>query len=109
MATAFLNRVHERGYHPMLYTNADYIEYKGFNNIPIVHFKWIASWTATRPTRYQHDFWQYSAKGKVKGINTDVDMNYCYLEDTMFTTTQEKIDTVSFINEFKELYSKYFG
>ena len=109
MATAFLNRVHERGYHPMLYTNADYIEYKGFNNIPIAHFTWIASWTATRPTRYQHDFWQYSAKGKVKGINTDVDMNYCYLEDTLFTTTQEKIDKDSFIKEFKELYSKYFG
>lgn len=109
MATAFLNRVHERGYHPMLYTNADYIEYKGFNNIPVAHFTWLASWTATRPTRHRHDFWQYSPKGKVKGINTDVDMNYCYLEDTLFTTTQKKIDTDSFIKEFKELYSKYFG
>lgn len=113
MATAFLNRVHERGYHPMLYTNADYIEYKGFNNIPVVHFTWLASWTATRPTRYKHDIWQYSAKGKVDGINTDVDMNYCYLDATdAFVTleeTKEKIDTASFIKEFKELYSKYFG
>mgnify|MGYP003288251462 CR=1 FL=1 len=113
MATAFLNRVRERGYKPMLYTNADYIEYKGFNNIPVDHYTWLASWTATRPTKYKHDFWQYSAKGNVEGINTDVDMNYCYLDATdVFATTEEtkeKIDTASFIKEFKELYSKYFG
>lgn len=113
MATAFLKRVRERGYKPMLYTNADYIEYKGFKNIPIEHYIWLASWTSTRPAKYKHDFWQWSSKGQVVGIDGYVDMNTCYLDAThVFVRpeeAQEKIDTASFIKEFKELYSKYFG
>lgn len=41
--------------------------------------KWVAQWYKECTYKGAHlDMWQYSDKGKVPGINGNVDMNYCY-------------------------------
>lgn len=42
--------------------------------------KWVAKYSTSAPTRISgtYDIWQYSSKGRVPGIDGDVDMNVCY-------------------------------
>lgn len=108
MATAFLSRVTQRGYTPMLYVNPDYLQYKGLNNIPVKHYTWLASWTVDRPLKYKHDIWQFTSKGEVQGIAGHVDLNYCYVDDSEFLCSTKNIDKDAFIEDFKQLYNKYF-
>ena len=41
---------------------------------------WIAKYSSTKP-RHRHDAWQYTDKGRVTGINGNVDLNHFYVED----------------------------
>ena len=50
------------------------------------HFtKWVAKYSISAPTRISgtYDIWQYSSKGRVPGIDGDVDMNVCYRDFPM--------------------------
>ena len=77
-ANAFLNRVKQRGYIPILYTNYDYLN-KGFRSLLNDYDVWFAYPSgSTAPDVTNLTIWQYSWTGSVTGINADVDMNYCY-------------------------------
>jgi GH25 family lysozyme M1 (1,4-beta-N-acetylmuramidase) len=42
---------------------------------------WVAHVNVTAPKyAYRYDMWQYSCKGKIPGINGDVDLDYCYVD-----------------------------
>ena len=58
------------------------------NNNPV----WVA--TVDRKPYYckKYSVWQYSWKGKIAGINTDVDLDYCY-DESYFTTSTSSIAT----------------
>lgn len=74
----FLEEVKDAGYYPMLYTNKSWATtYLNMNQISDYEV-WLAQW-APRPT-YTGDFgiWQYTAYGKVSGIEGDVDLDVCY-------------------------------
>jgi len=77
-AQAFLKRVKQRGYTPIIYTNYDYLN-KGFKALLSEYDVWFAYPSgSTKPDIKGLTIWQYSWKGSVPGINADVDMNYCY-------------------------------
>lgn len=39
---------------------------------------WLAKWVNNKPQEsFRYDLWQYTSKGYVNGIKTDVDMNEC--------------------------------
>lgn len=72
-AKAFLERVEERGYRAMLYTNIDYLN-KGFDALRAKYPIWLAQWNTPEPSTH-YDIWQYSCHGTLDGIKTKVDMN----------------------------------
>lgn len=75
MAEAFLNRVQERGYYAMNYTNIDFLN-RGFESLTSKYDTWLADWT--KAPRYSCGIWQYSSKGSVPGISGNVDMDVSY-------------------------------
>lgn len=79
MAIAFLTEVSNAGYIPVLYLNQDYWNnYFDVDTIKatIPNLKiWYAYWSNQLPSSKTVDIWQYSSKGKVAGINGNVDMD----------------------------------
>lgn len=62
-----------------VYANLDWFKNK-LNVNELVNYKiWLAQWTLanTHSANFKVNLWQYSSKGKVNGINSNVDMNYC--------------------------------
>ncbi|MDO5732543.1 MAG: glycoside hydrolase family 25 protein, partial [Eubacteriales bacterium] len=75
---AFCNEVKSQGYKPMVYTNPSWLNQKLEYNIRNEYDIWLAHW-ADKP-RYQTEFWQASEKGKVKGIQTNVDIDFMFTD-----------------------------
>lgn len=62
-----------------VYANLDWFKNK-LNVLELTNYKiWLAQWTSasSHSADFKVDLWQYSSKGKVNGINSNVDMNYC--------------------------------
>ena len=76
---AFCQRVAAAGYQPMFYFN-DYCGYVKMDLSKLTQYPfWYAEYADTPDFRYQFQMWQYSSKGKVAGIGSDVDMNLCFV------------------------------
>lgn len=62
-----------------VYANLDWFKNK-LNVSELTNYKiWLAQWTSasSHSADFKVDLWQYTSKGKVDGINSNVDMNYC--------------------------------
>ena len=76
---AFCRRVKEAGYIPMFYFN-DYCGYVKFDLSKLTQYGfWYAQYASTPDCIYDFQMWQFSSKGKVDGISSDVDMNLCFV------------------------------
>ena len=78
MAIAFMDIVKDAGYYPMLYASKHWLEskldYCRLKNYDI----WLAQW-ASKPTWTGNiGIWQFTDKGKVDGINGNVDLDVAY-------------------------------
>lgn len=78
IADAFLARVEERGYYAGNYTNPDFLN-RGFSGLTDRFDTWLAQWGVSAPTT-ECGVWQYSSKGKIPGIDGNVDMDYAYVD-----------------------------
>ena len=85
-AQTFCNKISSAGYKPGIYANLNW-----FNNIltdPV--FKsgswdhWIAQYNSQCHYTGSYSFWQYTSRGKVSGISGNVDMNYAYVDVSLF-------------------------
>lgn len=81
MAIAFLGRVRDKGYIPVIYTNKDYLKNyfdmgKITKEVGMVYV-WYARYNTTLPTSEENipDIWQYTSKGKIDGVSGNVDIN----------------------------------
>lgn len=79
---AFMEVVEEAGYYAMIYSSPNFINgYVDASRIAKYDI-WIACWGDEERLNSYYDghygMWQYSATGKVKGIDGDVDMDYSY-------------------------------
>lgn len=88
---AFMERIKEHGYIPVLYCNQNWIVNKLAYNKLKDYKLWYAAIGVDSP-KYNPAIWQYSWTGKVDGISGDVDMDYCY-DSTLFTTNQKSTST----------------
>ena len=89
-AVAFLNSISDEGYEPMFYAARNDVLTNNYWNISDISAKykvWIAQYPSlTYPEREtpeysgRADAWQYTDKGKVNGIEGNVDMVVCYFE-----------------------------
>lgn len=75
MTLLFCQAIENAGYKPMIYHNTemgalmlDLVPLEGYD-------KWFAAYTDTLYYPYEYKVWQYSATGRVQGVNGDVDMN----------------------------------
>ena len=72
---AFCERVKQRGYSPMIYSNLLWLK----NNINMDELAeypvWVAQYYHTCTYDRPYYLWQYSSSGRVNGIKGDVDMN----------------------------------
>ena len=112
IAVAFLTRIKKAGYKVGIYCNLDW-----YNNVLSDALKqydcWIARYSANDNGSVQERLrpnvgvgWQYSSKGKVSGINGNVDMDVFY---TDYRTEQKGETTVSKtkLQKFTELGDYY--
>ena len=86
MSVAFLRRVRELGYIPVIYSNKDYLNnYFDMDKITIQCGKvylWYARYASaiTEKERLKSDIWQFTSKGTIPGISGNVDVNEFYTD-----------------------------
>lgn len=72
---AYCGAVEQAGYAPMVYFNRylaqSHLELEKLTQYPF----WLAMYTDQMTYQYRVDFWQYSDKGRIPGIEADVDLN----------------------------------
>lgn len=73
---AFCEEVKKLGYTPGIYTNLDYYKNWYYKDVLSKYQIWLADYTGDPD--FACIIQQYSNKGRVAGINGDVDMNYFY-------------------------------
>lgn len=80
MAITFCEKVKEAGYRPMIYLNLD----TAFSMVELERLeeydKWFAHYGSDMYYPYDYKIWQYSERGTVAGINSEVDMNISFEE-----------------------------
>lgn len=103
IARAFLNRIEERGYYAMNYTNIDFYN-RGFKDLVSKYDTWLATWSYTTPPK-ACGIWQYSSVGRVNGIKGNVDLDTSYKNyPIIISSMNARSDTVKnrLVNEILE-------
>ena len=117
MAVAFMRKVEELGYIPVIYSNKDYLKnYFDMKNISIRFDKiylWYARYANAITTAEQNnaDIWQFSSKGRIDGIKGDVDLNEFYtdFENIAKEPTANKTCNINILNFQKAMNTDGFG
>ncbi len=79
IAKAFMEEVEKAGYYPMLYTNKNWaVNYLDMDELAEYDL-WVAEWQSSPTYGGDYGIWQYTAAGKVSGIDEeiDVDLDIC--------------------------------
>lgn len=78
VSLAFIHTIEQSGYTPMLYHNMEMasvlLDLESFEG----YEKWFAFYGTDFYYPYDYGVWQYSEKGKVDGINAEVDLNIAF-------------------------------
>ena len=78
MARAFCQTIADAGYSPMLYMNLE-SAVALFDLTQLEDYdKWYAHYTTELYFPYEYKIWQYTEKGSVKGIGSEVDMDVSF-------------------------------
>lgn len=110
LCIAFLKKVVEEGFIPVIYMNRDY--FRNYINLSEVEkalgtkvhlYLWYAKYskTLTAEEKSMTDVWQYLSSGKVPGIAGRVDMNTFYtdFDDTIISTPSvEPVCNINILN-----------
>lgn len=94
------NLLIEKGFKAMIYANADWYKNKLEEEKIKNYFKWVAVWNEKEnPEKLKEKYimWQYSSKGKVKGIETNVDLNFSFIDFKKLNLYVENIAKINFI------------
>ena len=78
--TGFCETMKEAGYYVGIYTYYSFIKSYIPESIYSKYDLAIAHYANSTPWENKQ-IWQYSSTGKINGINGDVDLDYCYVED----------------------------
>ena len=77
-AEIFCKTVESKGKKAGVYASEYWLKYKMYIDRLITYKIWLAKWVNNKPQEnFRYDLWQYTSKGKVNGINTNVDLNEC--------------------------------
>lgn len=110
MAKVFLSEIKSAGYIPGLYTNLDFSNRYFTEDILNTYDTWIAQYSSKCSYTGKYAMWQYSEKGKVAGINGNVDMNYCYKEyNKNSSTTSTTVKSDNNVKLLQQALNKSYG
>lgn len=81
MATAFCEILEKAGYYVGVYTMKSGFEYYISDEVKNNHTSWLAN-VDVEKSEYSgpYSMWQYSWTGRINGINTNVDLDECYVD-----------------------------
>lgn len=80
ITAAFLNRITEAGYKPMIYGDEEWlIKRVDLKKLPVAGV-WLADESEMPDYPYQFSIWQYSTNGNVFGVNGAVNMDVCFID-----------------------------
>lgn len=93
ICNAFGNEVNERGgYKTMIYANYTMLtKHMRPENTPDYIGYWIARYNVRTEYSGDYQYWQYSSKGSVSGINGNVDCNFYYAKEEIKKITGSDI------------------
>ncbi len=82
MIEVFCTTLEEHGYKTGVYGSGSDFEYRIYRHVLDKRPVWVAEYDTPTVTWYKgtHGIWQYSPRGRIDGIATDVDLNYCYVD-----------------------------
>lgn len=105
MAKAFMNTIKAAGYKTGNYTNLDFSKRMFDKEVRDNYDLWAARYVKAPVDIVNGSaLWQYSSKGKVKGINANVDMDYALKDYTGNTPIEENPVPAVVLEEAKESY-----
>ena len=78
IANTFCELVEDAGYYVMIYSNLNYFETKLNSNVLNKYDKWVAEWRDKFTFNGNAGMWQYTSKGKMPGINGNVDLDEAF-------------------------------
>ena len=80
VTAAFVNKIKEAGYRPMIYGNKEWL----LKRIDISQFTTSSFWLSQDDEYpdypYKYDIWQYTTEGELYGIDGAVDMDICFVD-----------------------------
>lgn len=77
---AFCGEIEKAGYFAGLYMSRSPLQTYISSDVAKRYTLWIAEYNRKCNYSGSYGMWQYSSKGKVAGINGNVDLNYCYTD-----------------------------
>ena len=85
-AIAFCEEIEKAGYKAGVYANLNwFINYIDVKEIIKHGFKiWLAQWNNKPTADFPINYWQYTSKGQIHGIEGNVDLDICY-DDILLT------------------------
>lgn len=78
IADAFLSRIADAGYYPMLYASMSWLATRFTDALLAKYDVWLAQWAASPTWSGEYGMWQYTSSGRIAGISGTVDMNIAY-------------------------------
>lgn len=85
--TTYCNTIKNAGFRCGVYANLNWLNNKIETQIKSNYPIWVAQYNNECEYKGKYDIWQYSSKGKVDGIATNVDMDYLYNEKLIDTNS----------------------
>lgn len=80
IADAFCSTMEEAGYYVTVYSSATPLNQLFTEEMRIKYGVWVAQYAPDTIYNGDYGMWQYSCKGSIDGIDTDVDLNHCYYD-----------------------------
>lgn len=80
IALAFMDKIRENGYFPMIYGDKEWLIQKLSLGSMIGYDVWLAQEKDIPDYPYQFVMWQYTTHGSVAGIAGDANMNICFID-----------------------------
>lgn len=88
MCDTFCTEIEKAGYWAGIYANKYFLTtHLDYKKLEKKYTIWVAQYNDKNTYKGKYDMWQYTSKGKVNGINGNVDMNILYRD--IFTNNQE--------------------
>lgn len=75
---AFCRIIQDAGYYVMVYANKSWLENNFLSSTTSKYDIWCAHWADKCGYKGDYGIWQYTSKGRIKGINCNFDFNYSY-------------------------------